>query len=351
VKVSDFDYDLPEALIAQEPLERRDESRLLVLHRGQGTEHHRFSELPELLRPGDLLVLNNTRVLPARFYCRRETGGRIEGLYLEASEDGTWNVLLRNASRCGSGEVLAFEGHDRQRLKIVERLGGGTWRVQPLPKADPAELLEAVGIMPLPPYIRRNGEDRPADRQRYQTVYASRAGAVAAPTAGLHFTDELLERLADREIGTAHVTLHVGPGTFAPVKVEDVVDHDMHSETYELTAEAAEAIMAARQAGRRIVAVGTTSVRVLETIAGRHGGSLVPAQGSTRLFLYPPATFHIVDALVTNFHLPKSTLLMLVAALCDPGGFAGREMVLSAYREAVEQRYRFYSYGDAMLID
>jgi S-adenosylmethionine:tRNA ribosyltransferase-isomerase len=348
--VDDFDYDLPEDLIAQEPLARRDESRLLVLRRAGGLAHHTFGELPSLLQPGDLLVLNDTRVLPARFFCRRVTGGLIEGLYLQPGAEGAWEVMLRNASRCRPGEQLSIEGRDGQLLELLDRCGGGRWRVRPLPEVDAAELLEGIGIMPLPPYIRRDGEDRPADRQRYQTVYARRSGAVAAPTAGLHFTEALLARLAERDIRTAHVTLHVGPGSFAPVTANDVAEHDMHSETYELSAETCRTVTEAKSAGRRIVAVGTTSVRVIETVARDHGGSLVAATGSTKLFVYPPAEFHVVDALITNFHLPRSTLLMLVAAFCDPGGTGGRAMILDAYDEAAQHRYRFYSYGDAMLI-
>lgn len=351
MKVSDFDYHLPDELIAQTPLSHRDESRLLRVGRDGALGHHRFRELSALLRAGDLLVVNDTRVLPARFFCRRETGGAVEGLFLHRDAGEAWQVMLRNASRCKVGERLALEGKAEHDLELLERCGKGVWRVRPEPAASPEDLLGEVGITPLPPYIHRDGEDRPEDIERYQTVYASKAGAVAAPTAGLHFTDALLAELADRAIHTVRVTLHVGPGTFAPVKADDPAEHDMHSETYELSADAAETIMAAKAAGRRIVAVGTTSVRVLESVARSHGGRLAASTGQTKLFLYPPADFHIVDALITNFHLPRSTLLMLVSAFCDPGGTGGRELILRAYNEAVRQRYRFYSYGDAMLIE
>ncbi len=351
MRVGDFDYDLPERLIAQTPLERRDESRLMHVRRDGRLGHCRFSNLPELLTPGDVLVVNDTRVLPARFFCRRETGGRVEGLFLQCDADGTWQAMLRNASRCKPGERLAIEGRPNQHVELLETLGRGVWRLRPDPQADPETLLGEVGITPLPPYIRRDNGEQPEDTTRYQTVYASKAGAVAAPTAGLHFTDELLATLAEKDIRTARVTLHVGPGTFAPVKVDDPDEHDMHSETYELTPQAAETLNAAKAAHRRIVAVGTTSVRVLESIARNHGGKLAPETGSTKLFLYPPAEFHQVDALITNFHLPRSTLLMLVAAFCDPGGTKGRDLILHAYRQAITEGYRFYSYGDAMLIE
>jgi S-adenosylmethionine:tRNA ribosyltransferase-isomerase len=351
LRVGDFDYDLPEQLIAQAPLQRRDESRLMHVRRDGRLEHRQFSELPELLRPGDLLVVNDTRVLPARFFCRRETSGRVEGLFLQCNAEGVWQTMLRNASRCKPGERLAIEGRSDQHIELLENLGRGVWTLRPDPPADPETLLGEVGITPLPPYIRRNDGERPEDTTRYQTVYARKAGAVAAPTAGLHFTDDLLATLAAKNIHTVSVTLHVGPGTFAPVKVDDPAEHDMHSETYELTPQAAETLNAAKAAGRRIVAVGTTSVRVLESVARNHGGKLAPDTGSTKLFLYPPAKFYVIDALITNFHLPRSTLLMLVAAFCDPGGTKGRDLILNAYRQAVAQRYRFYSYGDAMLIE
>lgn len=354
----DFDYPLPAELIAQRPIARRDQSRLMILRRAEHRwRHHTFAELPSLLRPGDLMVLNDTRVVPARFFCRRESGGKIEGLFLRTVAEGRWEVLLRNAGRCRIGETLRVAGAGGEaELELLERHADGLWHVGPRPVRPAAEVLADVGRTPLPPYIRRPAEpDRPGDmepldRDRYQTVYAARDGAVAAPTAGLHFTRAVLADLAARGVETVRVTLHVGLGTFQPVKTEDLAAHRMHAEWYELPGEAAEALNAARAAGRRIVAVGTTSVRVLETAAA-DGGPLGARRGWTDLFLHPPAEFRVVGALITNFHLPRSTLLMLVAAFCDPGGTTGVRTILDAYAEAVRLRYRFYSYGDAMLIE
>jgi S-adenosylmethionine:tRNA ribosyltransferase-isomerase len=350
-RLSDFDYPLDESLIAQRPVEPRDRSRLMVLRRGRpGVEHRVFRDLPRLLRAGDVLVFNDTRVIPAKFACRRATGGRIDGLFLHEPEPGQWEVLLRGAGRCRRGEALSLEAEEEAEVRLREDRGQGRWLVEVRPPAPAVELLERVGRTPLPPYVRRPGPlDDGQDRRRYQTVYADRPGAVAAPTAGLHFTEPLLESLAAAGVESVRVTLHVGLGTFAPVKAEDVAAHRMHEEWYELPAPAAAALSQAREEGRRIVAVGTTSVRVLETVARRFG-RLEPAGGWTDLFLYPPARFEAVDALVTNFHLPRSTLLMLVAAFCSPGSTAGIRTLLSAYEEARRQRYRFYSYGDAMLI-
>lgn len=354
LKTSDFDFDLPPERIAQTPLEQRDRSRLLVLDRSHASlAHHTFADLPDLLAPGDLLVLNDTRVVPARFHARRETGGRVEGLFLRESDAGRWECMLRNAGRCAPGETLSLEGTDGPTvtLTLSENQGQGRWTLEVSPALPAYEILERAGLTPLPPYIRRERNDarESADRETYQTVYAERPGAVAAPTAGLHFTPEVFERLATRGVQTTRVTLHVGLGTFAPVKTDQLSEHPMHSEWYELSTSSADDLNAARQAGRRIVAVGTTAVRVLET-AARGGWPLTAGEGWTDIFLYPPAEFRAVDALITNFHLPRSTLVMLVAAFCDPGGLAGREMILDAYRTAVQQEYRFYSYGDAMLI-
>lgn len=348
----DFDYPLDPSLIAQRPLERRDASRLMHLHRPTGrVEHHTFASLPRILRPGDLLVLNDTRVVPAKFALRRATGGRIEGLFLREAELGQWEVLLRGAGRCRPGEELTFEPDAGAVLRPVENLGEGRYRVAVSPEQPAEPLLGRVGATPLPPYIRRNGPERePADREQYQTVYAQRPGAVAAPTAGLHFTPKLLAELEQAGVSTAAVTLHVGLGTFAPVKTIRLDEHDMHSEWYDLPVGAAQRIAAARGAGGRVVAVGTTSVRVLETVAARRG-ELKSDSGWTNLFLRPPAEFRAVDALITNFHLPRSTLLMLVAAFCEPGGTGGLETIRRAYAEAQKERYRFYSYGDAMLIE
>jgi len=358
LRLGDFDYLLDPQRIAQRPVGRRDESRLMVLQRRDGTrDHHVFRDLPGLLRSDDLLVVNDTRVIPARFSCRRATGGKVEGLFLREGEPGQWDVLLRNAGRCREGELLALvESEPAVAIELLVRHGQGAWGVAVRPARPAADVLARAGRTPLPPYIHRPGlPDEPGDvegedRRRYQTVYAARDGAVAAPTAGLHFTPRVLDELADRGIRTAHVTLHVGLGTFAPVKVEDLSEHVMHREWYELSAAAASAVRAARADGRRVIAVGTTSVRVLESAAGATG-EIEPASGWTDLFLYPPAEFHAVDAMITNFHLPRSTLLMLVAAFCSPGETAGLAMILDAYAEAARREYRFYSYGDAMLIE
>lgn len=349
----DFSYELPEHLIAQRPAADRQSSRLLHLVRsGTRLKDHVFSALPELLRPGDLLVLNDTRVLPARFFARRSTGGKIEGLFLHVEPDGNWRVMLRGADRCREGEKLNLDTLND--LVLVHRLEGGHWLVRVEPEAPPAQVLARVGHTPLPHYIHRGPGEvdsaaEAADRQSYQTVYARVDGAVAAPTAGLHFTTQMLEQLGRRGVGKTFVTLHVGPGTFQPVKADTLAQHRMHREWYELPDSTVERIAQARAAGGRVVAVGTTVVRVLETCA--RSGPLAPHSGWTDLFLYPPADFAVVDALITNFHLPASTLLMLVAAFCAPGRTDGREQILAAYRHAVQQGYRFYSYGDAMLIE
>ncbi len=310
---------------------------------------HCFSELADLLRPGDLLVLNDTRVVPAKFNARRSTGGKIEGLFLREAAGGAWNVLLRNASRCKPGEALGIG--PGQQLVIESCEGQGHWVVRPAPAASAEAVLGQFGSTPLPPYIHRPGPMSDVeDRQSYQTVFARTPGAVAAPTAGLHFTEPLLAALAERGVARTHVTLHVGLGTFAPVKAASLADHKMHSEWYELSAVAVEALSRTREQGGRVVAVGTTAVRVLES-AGRREGPLAPHRGWTDIFLYPPAEFAWTDALITNFHLPASTLVMLVAAFCSPGRLEGREQILGAYRHAVAEGYRFYSYGDAMLIE
>ncbi|HUS46807.1 MAG TPA: tRNA preQ1(34) S-adenosylmethionine ribosyltransferase-isomerase QueA [Phycisphaerae bacterium] len=352
VNASDFEYPLEPELIAQQPLPSRDESRLMRLRRSDGClTHHRFSNLPELLRAGDVLVLNDTRVIPAKFTARRESGGRIEALFCDEIKPGFWRVMLKGAGRCKAGETLLVEGQGPVRLKLLANLEAGRFEVSVSPAAGAVELLEMIGSAPLPPYIRRPGAmTDQQDRQRYQTVYASAPGAVAAPTAGLHFTGGLLERLRGAGVEIVFVTLHVGPGTFAPVKCEDLPDHKMHSEWYRLPATTAERLNAARAGRRRVVAVGSTSLRVLESAAAR-GEPLGETSGWTGLFLYPPAEFRIVDALITNFHLPRSTLLMLVAGFCRPGGTGGVKMILDAYAEARRLRYRFYSYGDAMLIE
>jgi S-adenosylmethionine:tRNA ribosyltransferase-isomerase len=350
VRTSDFNYDLPEELIAQRPLSDRAASRLMLLDRATGARsHHVFADLPALLAPTDALVLNDTRVVPARFWLRRPTGGKIEGLFLREISPGRWEVMLKRADRCKSGERLAFVGGESTHAVIESPLGEGVWRFAVEPAVGPVELLGRIGRTPLPPYIHRDKTQPDLDQEQYQTVYAAHAGAVAAPTAGLHFTPDILAAIRARGIEELFVTLHVGLGTFQPVKADEVAQHQMHEEWYEIAAESAAGVNAARAAGRRIVAVGTTSVRVLETAADE-SGRVSPGGGWTKIFLYPPARFKAVGALVTNFHLPCSTLLMLVAAFCAPGSTDGIAMLRDAYAEAIALKYRFYSYGDAMLI-
>jgi len=346
-RLSDFDFDLPKELVAQEPSARRDRSRLMIVDRALGDRRHRvFAELGSELRRGDLLVLNDTRVQPFRFHGHREvTGGKVEALIVARLAEG-WRVMIQARGRLLAGERLRLA--DRIVLSLLDRFEDGDWRVsiESLEGGDVEALLEEVGLPPLPPYIRREDADDPRwelDRERYQTVFASRSGSIAAPTAGLHFTQELLRGLDAQGIERTTVTLHVGKGTFLPVKVDDVASHTMHEERYEVTEQAAAAVNRALSEGRRVVAVGTTSCRVLESMAV--GERRISAgTGTTRLFIRPPFRFRAVDALLTNFHLPRSTLLMLVSAL------AGRATILDAYRDAVERRYRFFSYGDAMLL-
>ncbi len=336
---------MPPGLIAQQPLDRRDAARLLVLHRDTAKIEHRvFADLAEYLAPADCLVLNRSRVLPARFVARRATGGRIPGLFLVEDSPGRWRVLLTGAGRLREGEHLSLDGGP---WSIIWRrhLDRGMCEVSVEPPDDARKILDRIGAMPLPPYIHRDLPDEKhdqIDREQYQTVYAAVPGSVAAPTAGLHFTPELLDRIRARGTTVAEVVLHVGLGTFQPIEVDDLRDHRMHHEWYEISDAAVESMTHSRQAGGRIVAVGTTSVRVLETAAA--SGQIAPGVGWTNIFVYPPYRCRSVDALVTNFHLPGSTLLALVMA------FAGREQTLHAYRTAIEAGYRFYSYGDAMLI-
>ena len=339
-----FDFELPPDRIATAPAEPRDSSRLCVLDRGRPDLQHRiFRDLGEFLRPGDLLVLNDTRVRPWRLCGRRPTGGRVECLILSL-QGGVEEAFVKPSKKLAPGDEIEMEGGAIV-LSLLEPLGMGRWRIG-LRAVDAGldEALERHGRAPLPPYIERSGDEDPVgDRERYQTVFARVPGAVAAPTAGLHFTPALLAQLAARGVQTATVTLHVGEGTFAPLRSEIVTEHRMHEEEYELPQATADQVAQTRQRGGRVVAVGTTSCRTLETCAAGRG-LVRAASGRSDLFLYPGRQFAVVDALVTNFHLPKSTLLMLVAAL------AGRERILSAYREAIERGYRFYSYGDAMLI-
>lgn len=357
ITLKDFQYELPEELIAQKPADRRDASRLMHLNRSTGeVAHLQFPNFIDLVRPGDLLVLNDTRVIPARFFCRRATGGKVEGLFLNIFQQDPqcWEVLLRNAGRCKPGEQLCFEGVDSKTpvmLELVESRGKGQWLVRPIPNIAPEDILSQVGITPLPPYIQRQADKLPPeDQNRYQTVYASKPGAVAAPTAGLHFTDDLLKALADKGVSQTRVTLHVGLGTFAPVKEDDLTKHPMHSEWYELSPQAADDINRTKQAGGRVIAIGTTSVRVMESVARNNDGKIVPETGWTELFIYPPADFYATDAILTNFHLPGSTLLMLISAFVSPRSTAGIDTVIGAYQKAIAEKYRFFSYGDAMFI-
>jgi S-adenosylmethionine:tRNA ribosyltransferase-isomerase len=335
VRLTDFDYDLPPDRIAVQPAEPRDSARMLVLS-GDALRDRTVRDLPELLEPGDLLVVNDTRVIPARIYGRRATGGKVEVLLLRREPGGLHQALVKAHRRLRPGEVVELDGG--LSVELVERPeGGAIWRIRIEPADRLAEVLERHGHVPLPPYIKR--ADTAADRERYQTVFAARPGSAAAPTAGLHFTPELLERLRERGVGMARVTLHVGYGTFQPVEADEVEDHRMHSEEYEVTEQAARLI--SNRKGR-LIAVGTTSARVLETLA-RTGG-VRAARGNTDLYLYPGRPLRLVEGLLTNFHLPRSSLLLLVSA------FAGRERILDAYRHAIDKGYRFYSYGDAMLI-
>ncbi|MBM7855120.1 S-adenosylmethionine:tRNA ribosyltransferase-isomerase [Desulfohalotomaculum tongense] len=342
-KTTDYDYHLPEELIAQEPLSKRDRSRLLVLHRESGLiEHRQFNHIGEYLRPGDTLVINDTKVLPARLYGRRKnTGAKIEVLLLEQLEGSRWEVLVKPGRRAKVGDTIVFDDGRRVLMEadIIDSTDTGGRVLEFTYSGQFLELLDRIGTMPLPPYIKKELQDK----QRYQTVYAQREGSAAAPTAGLHFTRELLQQLQQQGINVARVLLHVGLGTFRPVKVEDIREHKMHREYYEITPETAGIINKTKERGGRVIAVGTTSVRTLETAAGEDG-EIHPAKGWTDIFIYPGYKFKCIDGLITNFHLPKSTLLMLVSA------FAGREKIMAAYQEAVKKEYRFFSFGDAMLI-
>lgn len=345
-QISQYDYQLPRDLIAQHPLAVRSDARLMVVDRAQQTiEHAHIRDLPEVLRPRDLLVVNDTRVIPARLVGRRErTNARWTGLFLQADEHGAWQILSKTRGKLEAGEsiqVLSWDLRETIRLRLLTQLEGGAWAVRPEPFGEPLEILQRVGRVPLPPYIR-DGEMTDEDEQSYQTVFAQTAGAVAAPTAGLHFTPELLTALAARGVQRAAVTLHVGIGTFRPVTAERLEDHVMHSEWATVSEATVAQIAATRQANGRVIAVGTTVVRSLESAARE--GTLTPFTGQTNLFIRPPHEFRTIDALLTNFHLPKSTLLVLVRT------FGGDELLQRAYRVAIEQQYRFFSYGDAMLL-
>ena len=339
MKKSDFYFDLPEELIVQTPLEKRDESRLLCLDKNTGSmEHRHFYDLPDLLQEGDCLVLNNSRVLPARLIGARPTGGAIELVLLRDLGDNRWECLSRPGRKTKPGQHILF-GNGELEAIVEETAPGGNRIVRFLYEGIFLEVLERLGRMPLPPYIRAELENP----ERYQTVYAKELGSAAAPTAGLHFTQELLETIRAKGVRTEFITLHVGLGTFRPVKEDEIEDHEMHSEFCMIPPETAEAVNTAKKNGGRIIAVGTTSCRTLESFA-KDDGTLEPSSGWTDIFIYPGYRFKCIDALITNFHLPESTLIMLVSAL------AGREHILNAYRTAVENRYRFFSFGDAMFI-
>ncbi|MFC1497465.1 tRNA preQ1(34) S-adenosylmethionine ribosyltransferase-isomerase QueA [Verrucomicrobiota bacterium] len=370
MKTSDFDYNLPLELIAQEPLPERSQSRMMVVHRDSAKfEHKHISDLPEYLEPGDLMVINDTRVIPARIFGHRsDTGGKVELLLVEQFQKSgvrsqesegeetqvsgfipqvsLWNCLCKAGRKVKAGMMLSLAG-DKLKGEIVDVMGGGKISVKLTGDRPVLEILKDEGVTPLPPYIKRDtlhaSRFTPYDKERYQTIYAKNSGAVAAPTAGLHFTQDLFEMLEKRGVSKAAVTLHVGPGTFKPVKTDSVEDHVMEQERYVISKEAVKAVNNARKANKRVMAVGTTTVRSLETVAAEHG-SVVEYEGRSSLFIYPPYEFKVVDVLLTNFHLPKSSLIMMVSA------FADRETILRAYAEAIEKEYRFYSYGDCMLI-
>ncbi len=339
MKTSDFFYDLPQELIAQTPLERRDGSRLLTLNKETGAiEHRHFFDLPQFLRPGDCLVLNNSRVLPARLIGHRPTGGVVEILLLVDKGGDTWECLVRPGKKLRTGARVSF-GDGQLQAEITEVLPDGNRLVHFEYKGIFLEVLEELGRMPLPPYIKEELKDQ----ERYQTVYSKVVGSAAAPTAGLHFTPELLKEIQNKGINLCYVTLHVGLGTFRPVKEEEITEHEMHSEYCVIPQETADMINETKKKGGRVICVGTTSCRTLESWASEDG-TMTATGGWTNIFIYPGYRFKVMDALVTNFHLPESTLIMLVSAL------AGREHILNAYEEAVKERYRFFSFGDAMFI-
>jgi S-adenosylmethionine:tRNA ribosyltransferase-isomerase len=357
MRTADFDFVLPDDLIAQQPAPERDAARLLVFHRDSSSiEHGYFRDLPNFMHAGDVLVLNNSRVIPARLRgANAKTGGAFEMLLLEENAANDWWVMLKPGKRARVGTQIALRSPTGSttnlRATVIETNNEGHRRLRFEGDKDILDALDELGEVPLPPYINRsNASELERDKERYQTVFANAAGSVAAPTAGLHFTDALLEGIRERGVDVRFVTLHVGLGTFAPVKTETLSAHVMHEEKFEVNEDTARAVNEAKAAGKRVLAVGTTSVRVLESVAQQHGGRLVAGRGRTKIFIYPPFDFKIADVLLTNFHLPRSTLLMLVSAFASPGETRGRELILSAYAEAVRERYRFFSYGDAMLI-
>ena len=341
MKLEEFDYNLPEELIAQVPIAKRDESRLMVLHReSKKVEHKTFKDIIDYLRPGDCLVRNNTKVIPARLYGKKETGANVEFVLLNQIEGDIWESIVRPGNKLKPGTKVEF-GDGLLKATILDIMDGGTRKEEIEYEGIFNEILDKIGLMPLPPYIHESLKEK----DRYQTVYAKYDGSAAAPTAGLHFTPELLKKIEEKGVKIANVTLHVGIGTFRPVKEENIEEHKMHTEHFYIKQEDVEKINETKKAGGRVIAVGTTSCRVLETIASEETGLVEATEGDTGIYIYPGYKFKCIDGLITNFHLPKSTLLMLVSAL------AGREFVLDAYNEAVKEKYRFFSFGDAMLID
>lgn len=357
MRTADFNFELPQELIAQHPTLRRDESRLLILNRANGQiEHRKFFEMSEFLHEGDVLVLNNSRVIPARLRgINARTGGRFEVLLLEENSTNDWWAMFCPAKRARLKTEIAFcDGNGQPtnlQATVAEINDEGHRRLNFSGTTDIKRELDRLGEVPLPPYIKRQSpSDMLEDKERYQTVFAKTDGSVAAPTAGLHFTEKLLDDIRSRGVKIYFITLHVGPGTFLPVKTEILSAHKMHKESYELSEETVRTVNQAKATGSRVIAVGTTTVRVLESVAARNGGKLVKTIGKTGIFIYPPFPFRITDVLLTNFHLPRSTLLMLASAFATPGEIRGRDVILSAYAEAIRERYRFFSYGDAMLI-
>lgn len=340
MKVSDFNYELPKELIAQHPYDKRDEARLMVLDkRNQSIEHKVFKDIIDYLNPGDCLVINNTKVIPARLYGKKDTGANVEFLLLKRIENDIWEAMVRPGQKLKSGSKVVF-GDGLLKATVLEVLENGNRKVEFEYEGIFNEILDQIGLMPLPPYITEATRE---DNEKYQTVYAKYDGSAAAPTAGLHFTEALLEKIKEKGIEIANVTLHVGIGTFRPVKVENVEEHEMHSEHYYIKKEDAEKINFAKRTGHKVISVGTTSCRVLESVADENG-MVKETEGDTSIFIYPGYKFKCIDSLITNFHLPESTLIMLVSSL------AGKDFIMKAYEEAVKQMYKFFSFGDAMLI-
>lgn len=345
MNISEFDYNLPEELIAQFPAQKRELSRMLVLDRQSGEiAHKHFYDIVDLLSQDDVLILNNTKVIPARLLGEKDTGAKIEVFLLKNTDGKQWEALIKPSKRVKNGTIIKFS--EELQAKVLERIPNDKWMVELIYDGDFYSILDRVGNIPLPPYIERKLSDeqiKHLDYERYQTVYAKNRGSVAAPTAGLHFSTEILEKLSKKGINIGYITLNVGLGTFRPVKCENILDHKMDSETYEITQETADLINNAKAMGKNIVAVGTTTVRTLESAYQKYG-KIKACHDSSEMFIYPGYEFKVIDKLITNFHLPKSTLLMLVSAL------AGRDKIFEAYKQAIEMKYRFYSYGDCMFI-